>query len=192
MIEYLKTMDHQLLLFFNSKHCAFMDNVMYYISQRNTWLVMYAVIIVFFILKRRAHVYITLIAVAVMVVLSDQVSDLIKDSVQRYRPTHNPQLSSLVHTVRNYVGGDFGFVSSHAANSFAIAAFVSFFFSKRWLTITLFCWAALVAYSRMYLGVHYPADILCGGLLGIVIGFSLGYAERAVYEKIHKKHSMKK
>jgi undecaprenyl-diphosphatase len=187
MFETLKILDQKLLLFINSLHCPFMDEVMWYVSARNTWFGLYALIIVFFVLKRKKHVYITLIAVALMIVLSDQISDLIKDTVKRFRPTHDPQLSHLVHTVRNYLGGDYGFVSSHAANSFAVAGFTSFFFSKRWVTISLFCWAALVSYSRMYLGVHYPVDILGGALIGMGIGFLLGYAELAVYNKMVKR-----
>ena len=83
-----------------------------------------------------------------------------------------------------YRGGDYGFVSSHAANMFATATFVSLFFARKWLTIAMFAWAVLVAYSRMYLGVHYPLDLLGGALLGACIGFLISKGEQLVIKKI--------
>jgi undecaprenyl-diphosphatase len=85
---------------------------------------------------------------------------------------------------RIYRGGDFGFVSSHASNSFAVAAFVSMFFSRRWLTILMFTWAVLVCYSRIYLGVHYPLDVICGGILGFSVGAGIYLLEKFAYRKI--------
>lgn len=84
----------------------------------------------------------------------------------RYRPSHNFDLQGLVHLVNGYSGGLFGFVSSHAANSFGIAIFTALFLKNKWYWIFILLWAVLVSYSRIYLGVHYPADIIGGMVLG--------------------------
>lgn len=104
--------------------------------------------------------------------LADQVSvKLFKEVFERLRPCHNPLINDLVHTVYGHCGGKFGFVSSHAANSFSIAVFAGFLFKKKYRFVmpVMLMWAALVSYSRIYVGVHFPADIICGGILGGII-----------------------
>jgi undecaprenyl-diphosphatase len=115
--------------------------------------------------------------VAIAVTLCDQISVLIKDYlVQRPRPTHNPEIADLVHIIYNgdypngYRGGKYGFVSSHAANVFGVAAFLSNQFKHYRWTLFLFTWALIVSYSRIYIGVHYPLDIIFGAILGALIG----------------------
>jgi undecaprenyl-diphosphatase len=90
--------------------------------------------------------------------------------VERPRPSHNPEMAGLVHIVNDYRGGQFGFVSSHAANFFGVATFLSSQFKNYKWSFVLLGWAALISYSRIYLGVHYPLDIICGAVLGAVIG----------------------
>ncbi|NJM14748.1 MAG: phosphatase PAP2 family protein [Bacteroidales bacterium] len=119
------------------------------------------------------------ISIALAITLADQVSvKLFKNVFERLRPCHNESIMHLVHTVNNKCGGQFGFVSSHAANTFALASILYQIIKKQWFTIMIFCWAGLVAYSRIYLGVHYPADIAGGALLGVLIGWAvyLGYS----------------
>lgn len=89
----------------------------------------------------------------------------------RLRPCHNPDIANLVHIVDGHCGGQFGFVSSHATNTFALAFFVGSLLKKHisWLLPLLLVWAGIVSYSRIYLGVHYPGDVLCGALLGVII-----------------------
>ena len=101
------------------------------------------------------------------VIADDQICNFFKHNVPKLRPTHTPGVESLVHTVRDYRGGLYGTVSAHAAISFSIALFTSVLFRRRWYAIAIFVWAALLAYSRIYLGVHYPMDILFGLLLGL-------------------------
>ena len=112
-----------------------------------------------------------------MIVVSDQLSvHAFKNVFQRLRPCHEPELEGLVHLVKNKCGGDFGFVSSHAVNHFAMAIFFSVIFYKKikYFIPLIMLWAAFISYSRIYLGVHYPGDVICGGLTGAAIGFFFG------------------
>ena len=94
-----------------------------------------------------------------------------KNVFQRLRPSHEPSLEGLVHFVDGYKGGNWGFVSSHASNVFGLATLIALFLNKKlkYITFWIFLWATVVSYSRIYLGVHYPLDLICGGLLGISI-----------------------
>jgi undecaprenyl-diphosphatase len=120
--------------------------------------------------------------------VSDRTSVVFfKDVFERLRPCHNPEISALVHTLNGKCGGQFGFVSSHATNSFALAVFSGLLFKleyKKLLPIMLF-WAALVSYSRVYVGVHYPADILGGAILGSVIGLLVFYLMKFLNRKFN-------
>lgn len=188
IIQFLNTIDQQLFLFLNGLNCPFMDTIMWYISGKVLWIPLYMVIVWYLIRKRKWNVLFTLIFVAGMITISDQVCNLIKDSVMRFRPSHEPALSGLVHLVEDnhgnmYRGGKFGFVSSHAANSFALAIFITLFFKVRWVGISMFIWAAIVSYSRIYLGVHYPLDIMGGALVGIASGILIYHIEQWVHSK---------
>ncbi len=108
-----------------------------------------------------------LLAIALVILIADRVSaGIIKPLVERARPSHNPDLQSTIHIVNGYRGGAFGFVSSHAANCFGIALLLAMIFKNRAFTCTMVVWATLMCYSRIYLGVHYPGDIVCGAILG--------------------------
>lgn len=171
--------DQQVLLFINSLHNSFLDTLMWTLSEKTIWYPLYAVLLFFMIRDRKKYCWITLLAIVVTILISDRGSDWIKDIlVRRPRPTHDPVIGHLVHTVHGYVGGAFGFISSHASNSFAVASFTSLFFSKRWFTVIIYLWAFSIAYSRMYLGVHYPLDVLGGALLGILAGSFMYSLER--------------
>ena len=108
-------------------------------------------------------------SVALLFVLSDfVVSSFIKNVVCRPRPSHDPAVMDLLSYVNGYRGGAYGFPSNHASNGFAAATFLALLLRNRWVTLSAFLWAIGSCYSRMYLGVHYPTDILCGAMLGIV------------------------
>ncbi|MDX9941604.1 MAG: phosphatase PAP2 family protein [Bacteroidales bacterium] len=172
MLDFLLDLDKQLFLALNGLNNGFFDQVMYYISEKVTWIPLYALLL-FLIFKRfRWRGLVVLLLVVVLVTLSDQLSVLMKNSFLRLRPCHEPALEGLVHIVRGHCGGRYGFVSSHAANTFALATFMTFLLGDRfqWVLPLMFAYAGLNAYSRIYLGVHYPGDVIFGALLGVFIG----------------------
>jgi undecaprenyl-diphosphatase len=122
--------------------------------------------------QNRRHALLVLAMLALAIILADQISSgLIKNLVERLRPTHDPDLASTVHIINGYRGGLYGFVSSHAANSFAAVTLLSLVMRHRAVTISLLIWSLLQCYSRMYLGVHYPGDILGGIVVGVLVGW---------------------
>jgi len=169
IIDTLKIWDTTLFLFLNGMHAPLFDGIMWAISNKYTWLPLYFAVI-FMVIKywKKESVWIIL-ALIMCIVIADQVSSgLIKHWVERPRPSHAVDLTGLVHLVNGYTGGRFGFVSSHAANSVGFALLSSLLFRNKTYTISIFVWAALTAYSRIYLGVHYPLDIVGGTIVGIV------------------------
>ncbi|MHC1702910.1 MAG: phosphatase PAP2 family protein [Tenuifilaceae bacterium] len=173
MIETLLNLDTQLFLFLNGLNSPFWDPVMVFASGKLTWLPFYLLLIFFIARKHGWKTLWWLVAIALVIVAADQISvGLFKNVFQRLRPCHTPDLNGLVHLVGK-CGGKFGFVSSHAANTFGVAVFLSLLFKNKWATLGLIFWAAFVSYSRIYLGVHFPGDILCGALLGAGIGISI-------------------
>ncbi len=174
MIEYLNSIDTQLFLFLNGKHNAFFDFIMYWFSDKWIWLPMYLLIAFFIVKQYKMKGVVLLLLVSVVIALCDQTaSHLIKNAVQRLRPSHEPTLTGLVHLSKAGAGGTYGFVSSHAANSFGLATFLYFALDNRFklLKYWLFIWAVLVSYSRIYNGVHYPGDVIVAAILGILIGW---------------------
>jgi undecaprenyl-diphosphatase len=175
MLENLIETDKQWLLWLNGHHSPFFDRIMFAISGRPEWIPLYAIILGFLIWKYRWKTLWILLAIAVLITLSDQLANLLKSGIMRPRPCRDPDIGHLVHRVNNYCGGAYGFVSGHAANSFALATMISLLFRKKWVTTGLLIWAALVSYSRIYLGVHYPGDVIFGALLGTLLGVSVFY-----------------
>jgi len=171
MIEHL---DQQLFLFLNSLNSPFFDEIMHAISGRLIWAPLYLAILIYLGKTYKRKFYIILIFIILAVILADQISvQVFKNSVQRLRPCHEPALDGLVHLYKGECGGLFGFVSSHATNSFNVALIGLLLIRKRWFTISIISWALIVGYSRIYLGVHYPGDVICGSLLGAFIGWSM-------------------
>ena len=173
MIASLLTQDQSIFLFLNGMHSPWADVFFYWVSNRFVWIPFYAILAFFLIKKWRKKSIPIFIALILCVFLTDQSCNLIKHSVQRPRPSHDPVLSEQVHLVAKpdgtlYKGGPYGFPSSHAANSMALALWVILYLGERrkWLIIGMLCWVLLVSYSRIYLGVHYPSDLLVGWILG--------------------------
>lgn len=171
MLEHL---DQQLFLFLNSCNSPFWDRVMYAISGKFIWIPLYLAILIWIGFKYKRKFYVLLVFIALAVTLADQVSvQLFKNVFLRLRPCHEPDLQGLVHLVKGECGGLYGFVSSHAANSFSVALLSLMLIKKRWYTIVIILWAAVIGYSRIYLGVHYPGDVICGSLVGSLAGWSI-------------------
>ena len=175
MFDQLKALDASLLLFFNHLDNPVLDFLMYWASNKWIWIPFY-ICLAYFVYKKYPHRFISiLLFVAFMTALSDQLaSTVIKNSVMRLRPCHDPSIASEVHLVYGYCGGKYGFVSSHASNAFALAAFLIFLFRKEYLNLQwiILGWAILVSFSRIYLAAHFPGDVIGGALLGTLLGIA--------------------
>ena len=162
------SLDSDILLWINGHHGEWLDAVMWMISSAKTWIWLYLLLAVLILLRFRnwKMVLLILVGFGVAVGLSDWTcSGIIKPLVCRLRPTHEPALDPL-HLVNGYIGGRFGFCSSHAANTMSIALLFSLLYRNKYATAGLMAWVALNCYCRMYLGAHYPSDIMVGLLIG--------------------------
>jgi undecaprenyl-diphosphatase len=188
-ISAIKDIDTQLFLFLNSKHNDFFDGVMYWSSHKYFWIPLY---VFFFYLAYRQvgkRVWLVALAAVFLILLSDQLSvHAFKNVFMRLRPCYDPLIASQVYLLNGHCGGSYGFISSHAANTFALAAFLSLFFRGKIKNFGffVFMWAALVAYSRIYSGVHYPGDVIVGALLGMGIGITTYKLYELAFIKISK------
>lgn len=172
MIEYLNEIDADALLAVNGLHDVFQDAFWWLLTAKWSSLLLVLALVWILLHQNRRHALLVVAMLVLTVLVADQVSSgLIKHLVERLRPTHDPSLESMVHVINGYRGGMYGFVSSHAANFFAVATLLSFVMRHRWVTLSLFTWALLQCYSRMYLGVHYPGDILGGIIVGMLVGW---------------------
>jgi len=167
----IERLDQQLFLFLNSLNSPFCDQVMHAISGRVIWIPLYLAILIYLGIKYKRKFLVILLFIILAATMADQFSVIIKNLVQRLRPCHEPALDGLVHLFKGECGGQFSFVSSHATNSFDVALLSLLFIRKRWFTISIILWATVIGYSRIYLGVHYPADVICGSILGSLVGW---------------------
>ena len=174
MLDKLELLDRELFLAINGWHAPMFDSVMYYVSQ--IWVFAPVFVYWLYMVFNRYGLKKLLILIGflgLLVLLTDQTSNITKHAIKRYRPTHNLEIQSKVHTVNEYKGGLYGFFSGHSTNSFGIAMLLFLIFRKESIVFRLlfFAWAAITAYSRIYLGVHYPSDIFVGFVVGIFWGY---------------------
>jgi undecaprenyl-diphosphatase len=185
MLDFLLHLDKEVFLSLNGLHNNFFDFIMWWSSSKLIWIPLYLYFLYLIIKKYGWESVAILLSLALLIALSDQISGFVKDGVQRFRPSHNPDFIGQVRTLNNYLGGNYGFVSSHAANSFALAYFLSKILEPKsiYFKILLFAWATEVSYSRIYLGVHYPGDILGGAFLGILLAGLVVYFYQHIFHK---------
>jgi len=180
-MDSLIELDKELLIYLNSFHVSWLDQFMLYITQTFVWLPLYIILLYIIIIDYKKDFWIVLIGITVTILLTDGItSGIMKPYFERLRPSREPSLEGLIHLVLDhtgkvYKGGMYGFASSHAANTLGTATFFMLVFRQTrkhmWL---LFVWAVGMTYTRIYLGVHYPGDILVGGTIGVICGW-FGY-----------------
>ena len=184
MIDSLIELDKAIFLVFNSHHTLYFDQVMWVITGKMIWIPLILSFIYVFFKQGWKEALLAVLMVALTVLLCDQISSgICKPLFERFRPTHDPEFSQYVTSVNGYLGGMYGFISSHAANAFGVAVFTSLIFRNRLFTVSVLIWAMLSCYSRLYLGVHYPGDIIFGALVGALSG----YVCYKIYQKLHEK-----
>lgn len=175
MMTKLLELDTELFLFLNNQGTAFWDPFWLMVSGVAIWIPLYALLAFLIIFKLDGNArWWALLALIVNVVLTDQGSVwLFKEQFLRLRPCHVTEIADQIRLVKGSCGGQYGFVSSHAANTFGLAILAGLMLRPYFknLIVLLILWALMVGYSRIYLGVHYPGDILIGALYGGVVGY---------------------
>ncbi|MCL1934124.1 MAG: phosphatase PAP2 family protein [Candidatus Azobacteroides sp.] len=173
MLEKELQFERNIFFFLNGSDSALGDNFFYIYTCPWTWIIFYICFLWVFIYKKDwREAVCVLAAVVLLVLLTDQISSgFFKPVFHRFRPTHHPDFLNQVKTVFNYRGGNYGFISGHAANSFGFATFCALIFRNKLFTCTIFLFAFLNAYSRIYIGVHFISDVVIGALVGMLIAW---------------------
>lgn len=189
---YLADLDKELFLFLNSLHVDWMDSIMTFISGTLSWVPFYAVLLYLVYKHYKKETFLVVIGVILLIICSDQISaQVFKPLFERPRPCHNEEIKALVYLPNGHCGGSYGFISSHACNVFALAVYMTHILRRYYSKIAwlMFIWAAVIGYSRIYMGVHYPGDVIVGSIVGILIGFAVSklYDLACVYIEKRKK-----
>ena len=175
-MEELIHFDKQLLLWLNGSDSLFLDSLVTTLTNAKTWIPLYLALFYVVLKSNRSvsRVLMVLAAAGVCVLLAGTIDDtIVKPLVARWRPGRDPEIGLLVDTVDGYRGGRYGFFSAHASNTFSIALFFSLLMRQRLLTVALVCWSLVNCWTRLYLGVHYPGDILVGLIWGSLVGYGV-------------------
>lgn len=172
MLDQLINYDRELFLFLNNLGTDSWDGFWMFYTTKFNWIPFYAILLflLFKSLTKKTFIY-SLFVITLMIVFTDQITNVFKDGFERLRPCYDEEIRDLMRLVRSTCGGKFGYFSGHASNSMAVAVFSGLVLKNRYkyLVFLLLLWSALMAYSRIYIGVHFPLDAISGMLFG---GFS--------------------
>lgn len=188
-MDQLSAIDTDLFLYLNGLHTDCLDKVMVLITDMWVWLPLYLLLIYWTVKQYGKRCWWVFLAIGVVVLCSDQLSaHVCKPLFQRLRPCYNANLQDVIYLPKGLAGGKYGFVSSHAANTFAIATFLTpaLRHYRPWAGLALYLWAFISSYSRIYIGYHYPGDIICGAILGILVGLVLWKVFQIIQRKAWK------
>lgn len=193
MLDWLIKFDQKLFLFLNGLHSPTWDSIMSWITIKESWYPFYVLIIIFIAIKFKKEKWFIFISIAILITLTEQIaSGLFKPLIGRFRPCHEPLLEGLVHTINGKCGGQFGYFSAHASNTFGLAGFLYLTFKNndKYKSIgkIMFFWAAIVSYSRVYVGVHYPLDIISGAICGLIVSYMVYKLYSISVNKLLNKH----
>jgi undecaprenyl-diphosphatase len=181
--------DKQLLLWFNGSDSLFLDGLVKTLTTATTWIPLYLALF-FMVLKNNDTIQKVLLIMGcagLCVFLAGSLNDLIvKPEVARWRPSRDTEIAMLVDVVNGYRGGRYGFFSSHAANTFSIAIFFALLVRSRILSLALIAWSLVNCWTRLYLGVHFPIDIMCGLLWGATVGTGIWYLHQQISKRLFK------
>lgn len=186
-LDSLIQFDKQLLLALNGSDSLFLDGLAMSLTTAITWIPLY-VSLFYLVLKNNESVrqiFLVVCCAAICVVLAGTIDDLfVKPTVARWRPTHDPEIGPLVDVVYGYRGGSYGFFSAHAANTFSVAVFFCLLVRSRLLSIFMIVWSLVNCWTRVYLGVHYPGDILFGVVWGGIVGVAVYFLFSRINSRI--------
>lgn len=189
-MEEILELDRKIFLELNSSfHNPWLDQLMMFLSTTTAWIPLYLFLLYLLIRNYRQQTWLILLAVALTILFADQVtSSVMKPFFERLRPSHEPTLAERVYIVNQYRGGKFGFASSHAANTFGVATLMWLILKmyRPWIAL-LFLWSIGVGYTRVYLGVHYPGDILAGYLVGFLSALVAFFLMTLVRDFMHRR-----
>jgi len=187
LIEFLDHIDRAFFLFLNGFHNPFFDQGMFGATKSLLWVPLYLFFLFFVIRKYKWNALVIVVFAAIMIMVSDQLSNVVKDTVQRLRPSNQPGL--MVHIVEAYKGGTYGFYSAHASNTSSVVVLMFILLGRKYwyVTIPAILWSLLTSYTRIYLGVHYPGDILAGWIAGGLVGFLFGKSAQWTVNRINQR-----
>ncbi|MDL2222834.1 phosphatase PAP2 family protein [Bacteroidales bacterium OttesenSCG-928-M11] len=191
MLEELLSFEKDYFLAVNGSDSVFWNHFMWIMSDKLIWAPIAVFMLALLVYKQSWKKWLPMfIAIAVLFVLCDQFSSgICKPLFTRFRPTRHPEFMNEVKTLYGYMGGGkYGFISGHACNSFGFATLMTLLLRGKWFTITIFSWASIVAFSRVYLGVHFISDVVAGAFSGIIIGILVYYLYRFYQKSVYKEN----
>ena len=189
MIKDVLNLDTELFIYLNSLGLPLFDNFWIFLSNKEANVFFYSVLLFFYFYNRSlkfnfSELFYFLILIALMILITDQTANLFKDSFQRLRPCYNEIIKDSLRLVKESCGGKYGFFSAHASNSFTLAVFFGLLYKNKFKYLIYFSliYASLISYSRIYLGVHFPLDILFGAAFGLIIGIlTFNFYDKKLY-----------